>query len=690
MIKLENYKIIKKIASGGMGDVYLAEHTVLENKVAIKSLHSNLVNNEDFRKRFINEAKIQSNLSHPNIVRLIDFIIRKDGLFLIMEYIEGKQLNDYISEDTGPMPDQKLIPLFKEILSAINYAHSRNLIHRDIKPSNILITDNGNAKIIDFGIAKSSDEDKGLTKTGVQVGTISYMSPEQVNVEKLNNLTDIYSLGVILFQMAVGQAPYSLTVPSYQIQLSIVNEPLPNPKDIYPSVSDKLVSIIEKATQKNKKDRFQSCEEFIKSLESENVLESSKSIKKVNLIKIEKQKKIFKKVLVFSIILIGFLLSFYSVLKHPNLIFDYNKLIVNTENFDDLFNFNKDFYSRDLKFKINKPYNKLGIKLFIENELVSNDFFYSPNRIYFFDDAKLLNIDPKLDSLSQKIREIISKKIEKVQDVNLELLFNFYGGFEDEKIVKTISKSYLIKTMKFSPPKIISISGSNFSRKLLKLDKRRLISGLIKSPIFNYNDILLPTPISSKKSYVKVDVKTDKLWKESHITNSEMLLTINNSTNVNQNNDLTFSLSREFVTSNLATNKITPIYLNFENFDGFKFSILLGSLYIDSMGPELDVGYYVSKRNSSGIGKGRAEIAVQTPWRGWQKPVKVQLMGDIKRLYIDGKRFYFDPAKNPQNIYRKIEIESSIGFNRIKVIGYDSFENRSEAYWEYESVSAKD
>jgi serine/threonine-protein kinase len=121
MIILEGYKIIKKIASGGMGDVYLAEHTVLETKVAIKSLHSNLVNDEDFRKRFKIEARVQAKLSHPNIVKLIDFQERKDGLYLVMEYVEGKQLDDYIREVTGPMPDEKLIPLFKEILSAIQH-----------------------------------------------------------------------------------------------------------------------------------------------------------------------------------------------------------------------------------------------------------------------------------------------------------------------------------------------------------------------------------------------------------------------------------------------------------------------------------------------------------------------------------------------------------------------------------------
>ncbi len=201
MIKLANYKIIKKIASGGMGDVYLAEHTVLETIVAIKSLHNHLVSDESFRKRFRTEAKLQSKLIHPNIVKLIDFQEQKDGLYLIMEYIDGKQLNDYIKQDTGPISEEKIIPLFSKVLSAIDYAHNQGLIHRDIKPANIMITKEGDVKLIDFGIAKNDDQDDGLTKTGVQIGTVSYMSPEQVNAEKLDKLTDIYSLGVTLFQV---------------------------------------------------------------------------------------------------------------------------------------------------------------------------------------------------------------------------------------------------------------------------------------------------------------------------------------------------------------------------------------------------------------------------------------------------------------------------------------------------------
>ena len=207
MIKIPNYTITKKIASGGMGDVYLAKHTTLDKTVAIKSLHANLVNNEDFRKRFITEAKTHYKLKHPNIVELRDFQEQENGLFLIMEYVEGKQLNDYIKKETGPIPEDDLIPLFIKILEAIEYAHSKKLIHRDIKPANILITKDGDVKVIDFGIVKNDEEDSGLTKVNEKVGTPSYMSPEQVNGVKIDKLSDIYSLGVTLYEMAVGKPP---------------------------------------------------------------------------------------------------------------------------------------------------------------------------------------------------------------------------------------------------------------------------------------------------------------------------------------------------------------------------------------------------------------------------------------------------------------------------------------------------
>lgn len=404
MIKLANYKIKRKIASGGMGDVYLAEHTVLETVVAIKSLHSNLVNDESFRKRFRTEAKIQSKLIHPNIVKLIDFQEHKDGLYLIMEYIDGKQLNDYIKQDTGPIIEEKLIPLFSKVLSAIDYAHGKGLVHRDIKPANILITAEGDVKLIDFGIAKNDDEDHGLTKTGVQVGTVSYMSPEQVNAEKLDKLTDIYSLGVTLFQMAVGQSPYIAATNAFKIQLKIVNEPFPNPKDIYPSVSDKLVAIIEKATEKDKKDRYQSCEEFKKDLNASSVKskvnkppkvkkEAVKSAPADNKESSASSKVLTRLLLIGGVIFLGYLFinnnskqkkaddydSYYNSAKkyqadelYQSAINDYNKCINIYSDRDSI-----------IAFKAQCYYEKGAYKVAIENFTKAIDMVYKRNADYF-------------------------------------------------------------------------------------------------------------------------------------------------------------------------------------------------------------------------------------------------------------------------------------------------------------------
>ena len=287
MIELQDYEILKKIGSGGMGDVYLAKHKVLENTVAIKSLHSNLVSDKVFRNRFRTEAKVHSKLNHPNVVKLIDFQQRKDGLFIIMEYVKGIQLDDYINNETGPIPEKELILIFSQILDAISHAHKMGLVHRDIKPANIIIS-NGKIKVLDFGIAKELTAESGLTKTGVQVGTPMYMSPEQVNAEDVNMLSDIYSLGVTLFYMAVGKPPY-VNTNVIKMGIQILSEPFPEAKKFYPSVSNKIEAIIIKATQKKKEDRYQNCEDFILALKND-VISSTKNHEKKS-IKVESVKK---------------------------------------------------------------------------------------------------------------------------------------------------------------------------------------------------------------------------------------------------------------------------------------------------------------------------------------------------------------------------------------------------------------
>ena len=261
-----SYKIESVLGEGGMGTVYLGVHAQLGRKVAVKMLHPNLSKNASLRERFKNEASALAHLQNPYIVSLFDYYESKESLFLVMEYVDGMELADHINKVSGPIDEKSAIHYFNQILDGFKYAHKKKVVHRDIKPSNILIDKDDEIKIMDFGIAKIMDSQKSLTKTGTQIGTVFYMSPEQVKGEKIDHRSDIYSLGVTLFQMITGQSPYSNDTTEFQIYNNIVNDPLPNPASIYPGASKHLEQVITKATQKNVEDRFQSCEEFKKAL----------------------------------------------------------------------------------------------------------------------------------------------------------------------------------------------------------------------------------------------------------------------------------------------------------------------------------------------------------------------------------------------------------------------------------------
>jgi serine/threonine protein kinase len=181
-----------------------------------------------------------------------------------MEYAPGQSLDSYIHQITGPIPEQKTIYFFEQILDGFAYAHQKGVVHRDIKPSNIIVTPDSDIKILDFGIAKILKEGKrNLTKTGTQLGTVLYMSPEQVQGRFVDQRTDIYSLGLTLFEMITGKCPYDEDkLTEYEVYEKILKEPLPSTASFYPGVSPKIQQIIAKATAKDPQDRYQSCEEF--------------------------------------------------------------------------------------------------------------------------------------------------------------------------------------------------------------------------------------------------------------------------------------------------------------------------------------------------------------------------------------------------------------------------------------------
>jgi len=262
------YRIIEKIGQGGMGVIYKAEHTTLEQIVAIKALPSEFGSHSDICERFIREAKIQAKLSHPNVVNILNFLEHEGNNYIVMEYVDGETLESII-RTTGLIPPDRCISIVRQVLDGIGYAHSRGVIHRDIKPSNIMITRQGIVKITDFGIAKIAGDLKH-TQTGVKVGTLWYMSPEQVQGQQADVTSDIYALGITLFEMVTGKVPFTGDS-EYHIMHNIVQNPPPDPREYYPYIPVSLEKTILKAIAKSPRDRFQNVRDFAESLDKEDV-----------------------------------------------------------------------------------------------------------------------------------------------------------------------------------------------------------------------------------------------------------------------------------------------------------------------------------------------------------------------------------------------------------------------------------
>ena len=253
------YKITRLIGEGGMASVYEAEHEMLGTKVAIKVLNPILSANTQIKERFRNEAKLMASLDHPNITKVIDFDEQSQQLSIVMEYLNGEDLNQKIKR-SGPLSEKEITDVFTQTLSAFQYAHEKGIVHRDIKPSNIFILPNGHVKILDFGIAKLFGQGNEMTQTGTQMGTPIYMSPEQVKGDKsIDHRSDIYSMGVTLFFVINGKPPYNSDTDSqFDIFNKIVYEPLPELTG-----TAYLNELIKKACNKDRNLRFQNCQEWI-------------------------------------------------------------------------------------------------------------------------------------------------------------------------------------------------------------------------------------------------------------------------------------------------------------------------------------------------------------------------------------------------------------------------------------------
>ncbi len=258
-----SYRIVSRIGEGGMGEVYLAEHTKLERKVAVKVLDSSLSTKSQFRERFLNEANVLAKLNHPNIVSIYDLVEHEGQYCIVMEYVEGLSLSEKLSRH-GALSNEKVLDIILKVLSGLSYAHEKSVVHRDIKPSNIIIDEFGTVKVLDFGIAKMLDANSNLTRTGTRMGSVNYMSPEQVLGKELDLKTDIYSFGVTMYEMLTGILPFDTNTESdFVVQNKIVNESLPDIRTRNPIVSERLAMAIEIATRKNPGDRFSDCSKFI-------------------------------------------------------------------------------------------------------------------------------------------------------------------------------------------------------------------------------------------------------------------------------------------------------------------------------------------------------------------------------------------------------------------------------------------
>ncbi|HUU12718.1 MAG TPA: protein kinase [Terriglobia bacterium] len=261
---ISSYRLEGEIARGGMGIVYRAVHTVFDEVVAIKAIFPELTLNPELRARFVNEAKIQRRLPHPNIVQIREFLIDQERFYIVMEFIEGETLAERLRRLGAPMLANEALDIFRQALRGLAVAHSQGVIHRDIKPSNIMLTRDGVAKLTDFGIARAVGV-PGLTRTGTALGTPAYMAPEQIQGHKVDQRSDIYSLGVTLYEMVAGRVPFEKPKDSdsdFQVLRAHIEEPPRPPTRVVATIPPFVEGAILRAMAKRPDERFASCQAF--------------------------------------------------------------------------------------------------------------------------------------------------------------------------------------------------------------------------------------------------------------------------------------------------------------------------------------------------------------------------------------------------------------------------------------------
>jgi serine/threonine-protein kinase len=258
------YELVELIGRGGMSSVWKAHDRLLDRIVAIKVLHEHFTNDEEYVERFRREARSVAQLSHPNIVTVIDRGEEEGRQYIVFEYVEGENLKQVIERE-GPLPVRDALLLALQMARALGFAHDRGLIHRDVKPQNVLLNEDRQAKMTDFGIARSVDVE-GVTITGTVLGTSEYIAPEQARGQRVDALTDVYSLGVVLYELLTGAVPFE-GENFVAIALRHVNEPAPSVLEGRPECPPRVGMAVERAMSKRPEERFQSMAELCSELE---------------------------------------------------------------------------------------------------------------------------------------------------------------------------------------------------------------------------------------------------------------------------------------------------------------------------------------------------------------------------------------------------------------------------------------
>src|SRR5487761_526928 len=252
------YELGHLVARGGMAEVFRARDRLLDRPVALKVLFPELSVDRSFVERFRREAMAAANLSHPNIVPVFDWGEDAGTYFIVMEFVDGNPLSAVL-RSSGPLPARRVAEIGARVADALSYAHRHGVVHRDVKPGNVLITEDGQVKVTDFGIARAIGADEQVTQTGLIMGTANYFSPEQAQGLGVDNRGDIYSLGVVLYEMVTGKAPFTGDTP-VAIAYQHVREHPPAPRDLNPTIPAGLEAIILQAMAKSPSDRYQTAD----------------------------------------------------------------------------------------------------------------------------------------------------------------------------------------------------------------------------------------------------------------------------------------------------------------------------------------------------------------------------------------------------------------------------------------------